>query len=143
MRFSSPALLGLTGCDSDFLAAGKKLKEGTAKQVLFDLKSICEWDGTSCVSDVMTEDRVGDYNDYVPGTNSLMIGRSYGFDKYGESRSLRVSLSPPLTCSLRSPLVAGHGDFIKIMGDSGKGDVDNYLMYQAISSSVTLLTLLI
>ncbi|GMH63613.1 hypothetical protein TrLO_g4301 [Triparma laevis f. longispina] len=92
MCLSSPALLGLTGCDPDFLAAGKKLKEGTAKQVLFDLESICEWDGTSCVSDMKTEDRVGDYNDYVPGTNSLMIGGSYGFDKYG------------------------HGDFIKIMG---------------------------
>ena len=57
-QFSTPALLGLSSCSSDFLAAGLKFKEETAKQVAFDLKSICEWDGTSCVADMMTETMV-------------------------------------------------------------------------------------
>jgi len=94
MRFSSPSLLGLSVCNSDFIKAGEILKEGTAKQVLFDLKSICEFDGGSCVPEVVSEARVASWEDYVGGTNSLMNGKSYGFDKYGHRDFIGIMSDP-------------------------------------------------
>ena len=54
------------------------------------------------------------FDDFIAGTNSVQIGRSYGIDKYG------------------------HRDRMNVYSEGWKGVVHSYLMYQAVASDVTV-----